>query len=114
MKAQILADIKEAEKIGLKVQPGSFGNQQGLRCCPMTAVAIAQAGPNAISDKDYRFREELVMPAVCLRLGVDKQWVLGFIQGYDSMNESLWRPARSKTANYKAGFNLGREIRKEK
>ena len=109
MKTKILKDIKEAEKIGLKVQPGSFGSLSTMKCCPMTAVAMAHVGPNAISEKDCdRFKEQLVMPMVYVRLGVDEQWVLGFIRGYDSKSD-----ARSKAANYKEGFDMGREIRRE-
>lgn len=109
MKDKILADIKEAEKIGLKVQPGSFGNQNNLKCCAMTAVAMAAVGPSAISDNENRFREEWVMPEAAKRLGVDNDWISGFIKGYDTPKGA----APYKRAAYKEGFAMGREVRKE-
>jgi len=111
MKAKILADIKKAEKLGLKVQGGSFGSQLGMCCCPMTAVALAAVSPDKLCYVDgNRFRESLVLPAVYKRLGVDEPLVLGFIHGFDSLK----RTAASTKATYKAGFALGREIRKER
>jgi hypothetical protein len=109
MKKQILSDMLEAEMLGLTVRPCSFGSQGEMRCCPITAVAIAKVGPDKLCYDKNRFREELIIPIVCERLDVDKPWVLGFIRGYDTAKgEQL-----SKAASYKEGFKLGREIHNE-
>ena len=75
----------------------------------MTAVAMAALGPDAVTNVNLAFDENLVIPAAAKRLGVDFDWVFGFIKGYDTIKEK----PRIKKASYVAGFDMGREIKKD-
>jgi len=109
MKAKILKAVKDAQAIGLKIWPGSFGCISNNRCCPMTAVALTKASPGALSGGADRFNEELVIVECLSELGVVREWVLGFIQGYDTLKNEAKNPA----STYKSGFRLGRELRRD-